>query len=154
METCSGISDHQKCQDCGEGEAGYDGLCEACRYDRLSEEINLKELPLSYRLILKVPGVDRLESVSGVFWALVVPLFIFVNFMVNLYLFMGFAFPYNYLLVSIIPIVLLLVFLKIGLKRFINFWNLNFVRSRLDWDVRKLTKDYVNLIRKQDKRKK
>ena len=154
LETCIGISEHQKCQDCGDGEAGHDGFCDACRHDRLSQKIDLKTLPLSYRLMLKVPGADRIENVSGIFWAIVAPLFIFLSCLVNLYLFVRFAFPYNYLLVSIIPFILLLVFLKIGLKRFINFWNLNFVRSRLDWDVGKLTKDYVKLIRKQEKRKK
>jgi hypothetical protein len=153
LGTCGGMSDHQKCQDCGE-EAGSDGLCDACRYTRLSAKINPIDLPLFYRLLLKIPGTSRLENASGVFWAIVVPIFIFADLMLNLYLFIDFTFPYNYVLVAVIPTLLFLVFLRIGLERFVNFWNLNFTRSRLDWDVTKLTKDYVNLIRKQGKKKK
>jgi hypothetical protein len=147
------ISDHKKCQDCGEEEAGSDGLCDVCRFTKLSAEMNPQELPLFYRLILKIPGVNRLENASGIFWAVIVPIFIFSDSILNFYLFIGFSFPYNYLLVAVFPILLFLVFLRVGLERFINFWNLNFVRSRLDWDVGKLTKEYVNLIRKKGKKK-
>lgn len=153
-ETCSSISEHQsgKCRNCREGEAGYDGLCDACRCDKLSTAIDTKELPLSYRLILKIPKTNLVESASGVFWAIIVPLFIFVDSLINLYLFMWLPFPVNVALVGIVPALVFLVFLRIGLGRFINFWNLNFVRSRLEWNVKEKTKEYIDLLNKQRKR--
>lgn len=107
---------------------------------------------MSHRLILKVPGINLVESASGVFWAIIVPLFIFVDFLMNLYLLMWLPFPVNVALVGIIPAIVLLVFLRVGLERFINFWNLNFVRSSLEWNVKEKAKEYVNLLKKQRKR--
>ncbi len=153
METCSSIGVHQniKCQNCQEDQAGDEGFCDACMYDKLSAAIETKDLPLFYRLILKVPGVSLLESASGVFWAIIVPLFFFLNFLVNLYLFVAFPFPVNAALIAVVPAVTFLVFLKIGLERFINFWNLNFVRSHLEWDVTEKAKEYVSLLKRQKK---
>lgn len=107
---------------------------------------------MSYRLILKIPKTNLVESASGAFWAIIVPLFIFVDFLINLYLLMWLPFPVNVALVGIVPALVLLVFLRIGLGRFINFWNLNFVRSRLEWNVKEKTKEYINLLNKQRKR--
>lgn len=153
METCSNISEQSaKCRNCHEGEAGHDGLCDACRHVKLSAAINTKELPASYRLILKVPGINLVENASGVFWAIVVPLFIFIDSLMNLYLFVGLPFPVNVALVGIIPATVLLIFLRVGLERFINFWNLNFVRSSLEWNVKEKTKEYISLLKKQRKR--
>ena len=64
---------------------------------------------------------------------------------------MAFPFPVNAALIAVVPAVTFLVFLKIGLERFINFWNLNFVRSHLEWDVTEKAKEYVNLLKKQKK---
>ena len=107
---------------------------------------------MSYRLILKIPKTNLVESASGVFWAIIVPLFIFVDSLINLYLFMWLPFPVNVALVGIVPALVFLVFLRIGLGRFINFWNLNFVRSRLEWNIKEKTKEYIDLLNKQRKR--
>jgi len=47
--------------------------------------IDRDKLPFWYRFILKVPGAKFLEECSsGVFWAIVVPVFLMLEFFLNM----------------------------------------------------------------------
>jgi len=85
--------------------------------------IEAKNLPWFYRLILKVPGTDFLEGAGGIFWGILIPIFLMGEFFLSLYLILAFSFPVNVILTSIIPAVSFALFVKISLKRFINWWN-------------------------------
>jgi hypothetical protein len=117
------------------------------------KEIDKDKLPWVYRLILKIPGVDFLENTSsGVFWSLIAPVFLVLEFFLNFYLLLFFPFPVNVILTLIIPAIVLLVFLRISLERFINWWNLTLGEHRRKWDVEKTVQEYLVLLEKKKKK--
>jgi hypothetical protein len=46
-----------------------------------------------------------------------------------------------------------MIFLKITLDRFINWWNAIFGNSGFVWNVDKTLQEYVNLLKKQEEEK-
>jgi hypothetical protein len=116
------------------------------------EKIDKNKLPLIYKLILKVPGSDFIQSISsGIFWSIVVPIFLLLDFFINFFLLLLFPFPINILLTLIIPAAVLMVFLRINLERFINWWNLN-IEDSFKWDVEKSLKEYLTILKEKEKR--
>ncbi|MEM0006926.1 MAG: hypothetical protein QXR89_01485 [Candidatus Bathyarchaeia archaeon] len=83
--------------------------------------IEEKDLPWFYRLILKIPGTDFLEGAGGIFWGILVPTFLMGEFLLSLYFIATFRFPLNILLVLVIPTATFMLFVKISLKRFVNW---------------------------------
>lgn len=121
-----------------------------------TEKIDEKKLPLIYRLFLKLPKptLDFLPDFShGIFWAVIAPLFIALEFFLSLFLLMGLPFPTNILSVSIIPTIIFIIFLRITLERFINWWNATIAHQGFEWNVEKLAKEYSDLLKKQKSKK-
>jgi hypothetical protein len=115
------------------------------------KKIDKSKLPFFYRLILKVPGANFLENVSsGIFWAIVVPIFLVLEFFLNLFLLIYFPFPINIVLTSIIPVAILIVFIRISLERFINWWNLNVGESSFKWNVEETMQEYLAILNKKE----
>lgn len=113
------------------------------------KEIREKDLPWFYRLILKIPGTEFLENAGGVFWAILMPVFLMMEFFLSIFLLVAFPFPINIVLVSIIPTITLALFVKISLKRFINWWNANFGESRFEWNVEKTLDEYISILERR-----
>jgi hypothetical protein len=106
-------------------------------------------LPWYYKLILKIPGTDVLENVSsGLFWAMVVPIFLLVEFFFTLFAVVSFPFPTNIGVASVIPVAVFLVFLRISLQRFINWWGAN-VNDAPEWNIDKTMPEYIKLLKKK-----
>jgi len=118
------------------------------------KKIGRDKLPWFYRLILKIPGADFLvSSSSGVFWAIVVPVFLVLEFFLSIFLILIFPFPVNVLLTAIIPIVVFMIFIKVSLERFMNWWDSIVGESSLEWDVEKRTREYVAFLEKRKEKK-
>ncbi|MEM1551159.1 MAG: hypothetical protein QXH03_00625 [Candidatus Bathyarchaeia archaeon] len=111
--------------------------------------IEEKDLPWFYRLILKIPGTDFLEGAGGIFWGILVPIFLMGEFLLSLYFIVTFRFPLNILLVLIIPTATFILFVKISLKRFINWWNATFGEPGFKWDIERSMKEYLDLLRRR-----
>jgi len=118
-----------------------------------TKEITVKELPWFYKLVLKIPGTDYLESAGGLFWGILAPTFLTLEFFLSLFLLAYFTFPMNVILILVIPLSTFAVFVKITLKRFINWWNANFGKSGLEWDIDKALQEYIDLLKRQNKEK-
>jgi len=120
------------------------------------EKFDKRKLPLIYRIILKLPkpSIDFLPDVSqGIFWAIVVPLFLLAEFFISLILLVTFPFPANILLISIIPTVVFLIFVRIMLERFLNLLNAAMGQQGLEWNIEKVTKEYFDIIEKRKSKK-
>ena len=144
-----GSSQPAKCKVCLTREATLGDLCDQCRNARLAQKIHGGSLPWFYRLLLKLPGVSRIERASGLFYVLVVPILVFLSTLLGLVLLLMFPFPLNILLVAIIPISLLVVLVRLGLERFINLWNLIVAASAVEWNIEKSINEYVELLENQ-----
>lgn len=115
------------------------------------KKIDSKKLPYFHRLLLKIPGANLLaNSSSGVFWAIVVPIFMSLEFFLSLFLLIAFSFPTNVVLAAIVPSFVLVAFLRISLERFINWWNAT-IDPSLEWNAEKKVQDYIDLIRRKKK---
>jgi len=114
--------------------------------------IDKGKLPWYYRLILKIPGADFVENASsGIFWAIIVPIFLILEFFLNISLLVFFPFPMNIALALIVPAVILVVFLRVSLERFINYWN-SAVDGSFEWNVDKSMVEYLELLKKKEKK--
>lgn len=117
-----------------------------------SKEFSMDKLPWFYKLILKIPGTDFLESAGGIFWGIMVPIFMSLDAYLTLFLLVFFPFPINVILIATIPITILLIFIKIILERFINWWNSVFGKSRFEWNVEKAVQEYISLLKKKEEK--
>jgi sensor histidine kinase YesM len=117
------------------------------------EPIDKNKLPWYYRLILKIPGSEFVESTSsGIFWGLIVPVFLVLEFALNITLLLFFPFPTNIALVIIIPAAILLVFLRVSMERFINWWN-SIVDNSFEWNIERTMPEYLDLLKKREEKK-
>jgi len=99
-----------------------------------------------------IPGINSLEgAASGVFWAIVVPIFLVLNFFFTMFMLIWFSFPLNIILAAIVPVAVFVIFIKICLERFVNWWNLVIGESDFVWDVETGIKEYMDLINKKKK---
>lgn len=114
------------------------------------KEIKEEDLPCFYRLILKVPGAEFLENAGGVFWAILMPIFLAFEYFLNIYFLISFPFPANVVLILIVPTVTFVLFVKISLKRFITWWNANFGKSHFEWNIEKTINEYLNLLEENE----
>ena len=121
--------------------------------DHEVKRINRKELPWYYKLVLKIPGTHFLENAGGIFWGVITPTFLILEFFLSIFLMTSFTFPMNLVLTSIIPISTFTIFIKISLDRFINWWNAIFGNSGFAWNVDETMQEYVNLLKKQEGKK-
>jgi len=123
---------------------------------RETGKINKNKLPFIYRLILKLPKIS-LEHVPytfhGIFWAIIIPIFIIIEFFVSVFLLTYFIFPLNIILAGIIPLTIFVFFLKFMLERAINWWNSVFGEP-FKWNIEKAANEYLKLLRKQNKKEK
>ena len=127
-----------------------DSTSRAERSEVGNERIDKRNMPLAYRLILKVPmpSLDFLPDVShGIFWAVIVPIFVVLESYLGLLLLLAFPFPTNYVLAGLIPGSILLLFLRIQLERFINWWNAEVAQQGFKWNVEKAAVEYFDLLK-------
>ncbi|MGB9756376.1 MAG: hypothetical protein ACPLVJ_01150 [Candidatus Bathyarchaeales archaeon] len=68
----------------------------------------------------------------------------------NLFLLLLFPFPINIVLTSIIPVAILIIFIRISLERFLNWWNLNVGEGSLEWNVEKSVQEYLAILKEKE----
>jgi hypothetical protein len=118
------------------------------------ERIDRGKLPLFYKLILKIPipAISTFIDIpSGIFYAIIFPIFVFLDFFLNIYFLIGFNFPVNILLVCVVPVAILVIFVRVTADRFINWWNSSVVGEYAQREVKKIFEEYVALL--ENKRK-
>jgi hypothetical protein len=119
------------------------------------KKIDRDKLPLIYRLILKVPGAEFLENCSsGIFWAMVMPVFLTIEFFLNMFILVYFWFPLNIILASIIPTTIFLIFVRISLQRFINWWNSEVASQGFKWNLEEKIQEYLAMLKNKEEKEK
>lgn len=120
------------------------------------EKIDREKLPLFYRLLLKVPIPSIGTSIdipSGIFWAVILPIFLTLDFFLNIYFLIGFSFPINIFLMCVVPVAILLIFVRVTIDRFINWWNSGVVGGYTQRELKKVLQEYLALRENKDKNK-
>ncbi len=121
-----------------------------------AEKEDQLKLPWIHRLILKLPKINLPTSgdLQGIYWTIVIPVFFTCEFFLSLFLLIAFPFPINLVVTGIIPVAVFVVFVKVQLERFMNWWNLNFRSEPMEWNVEKASDEYIKLLQKQRSRNK
>ena len=109
------------------------------------KRIEEKDLPILYRLLFKIP-LKSLGSSSGAFWALVCPILLLLNFFFDFFILVYFSFPINVILALAVPAVVFILFVRIILERFINWWNNFVVSGYVKRDLGEVLDEYITLI--------
>lgn len=116
------------------------------------ENLHPKKLPIFYRLILKLPQptLERFpQGFQGIFWAIVIPVFLASQFFLGLFLLISFSFPVNLVLAITIPIILLIIFVRVRLELDINFLDLIMTKRSCEWNVENAVNEYIDLLQKK-----
>ena len=109
------------------------------------KRIEEKDLPIPYRFLIKIP-LKSLESSSGIFWALVCPILLLLNFFFDFFILVYFPFPINIILALVVPAVVFILFVRVILERFINWWNNFVVSGYVKKDLEEVLDEYITLI--------
>jgi hypothetical protein len=111
------------------------------------KQLNKDSLPWFYKLLLRIPMANVFEGASaGIFWAIIVPCFLSVEFFLSIFLLVCFAFPINIIIAGIVPATIFIIFVRISLERFINWWNAS-IDTSFKWNVERMTQEYVDSLK-------
>jgi len=131
--------------------------------DNLSREMSPQYRVIA-KLMLKLPNpsipffvLKRLPLLEGIFYGLVLPIFVFLFGAIVVWLFpvatLAFGFPLNVIIVLLLPTIVFVVFIRIQLERTINWWRSVFGSHR-DWDSSKSISELIELFKEQQRRTK
>ncbi|MGD0979776.1 MAG: hypothetical protein ABR962_11640 [Candidatus Bathyarchaeia archaeon] len=118
------------------------------------QRIDREKLPLFYRFILKIPipAISTFIDIpSGIFYAIILPIFVSLDIFLNIYFLIGFSFPINIFLVCVVPVVILVIFVRLTADRFINWWNSGVVGGYVQRDVKEILKEYLAMRENKSK---
>ena len=101
---------------------------------------------------IPIPEISTAVNVpSGVFYVVILPIFIFLDFLANIYFLIGFGFPVNVILFCVVPVAILVVFIRVTADRFINLWNSSVIGGFAQREIKEVLKEYLAL--RENKRK-
>jgi hypothetical protein len=119
------------------------------------EKVEVSRLPFLYRLLLKFPNV-KIESLpsmlQGMYWAVILPILVGTETLVTFCLIAFIPPPMNLIAALAIPAVIFIVFVKIMLERFIDWWNGLVGNQTNQWNVSQKVTEYKELLDKSKKR--
>jgi len=117
------------------------------------KRLNIDSLPWFYKLLLKIPMANVFEGASsGIFWAIIVPCFLAVEFFLSIFLLVYFVFPINIIIAGMIPATIFLIFVRISLERFINWWN-GSIDTGFKWNVERMAQEYIDSLKPKEEEK-
>lgn len=115
------------------------------------QKIDKNKLPIFFRLLLSLPNV-KLQSLPGImqgmFWAVILPLFLGTEALVTFCLISFLPPPINLIATLAIPAVIFIAFVKIALDRFIVWWNGLVSCQTQQWNVSEKVTEYTELMEK------
>jgi hypothetical protein len=114
------------------------------------------DLPWFYRLVLRLPRLsleDFPERLQGLFWVLILPVFVMVDFFVDFGLLGCLPFPYNFVSVVVFTSILVMFMLRIFLERALNTRRAIISEGRFRWDIERSFQQYSELLEKHKRDK-
>jgi hypothetical protein len=92
------------------------------------------------------------SSFEGIFYAVILPLFVFFSGILVLWLFpmasLAFGFPLNVVVTLLLPAIILVVFLRVQMERKISWWRSIF-GPPVEWNPSKSLDELTELFKKQ-----
>lgn len=122
-------------------------------YDGDAED---SEIPLLYRIILRFPrlSIDGFsDRFQGLFWALILPIFVVSDTMATLLLMVCLPFPLNFISVVTLTSMILMFMLRIFVERELNMRRAIVEEGRFRWNVETAIQEYAQLLQKRKRGK-
>ena len=116
------------------------------------KKVERDRLPWFYKLVLKIPGTDFLESSGGIFWAIIVPIFVLLNVLLCWFLLLCFPFPINVIFTAVTPVAVSIIFIKISLQRFLTWWDSTLGKSHFEWNIEETMQEYLSLLKNKEEK--
>jgi len=117
------------------------------------DSANDDQLPLIYKLILKIPKLSlggASEKVQGIFWAVILPVLVMCEFLINLMLLTYAHFPFNVLSVILFNSVVGLLAIRILVERALNSEKAILNQGHFEWKVEETFNEYLRCLRKDE----
>jgi len=128
----------------------------------------LEQIPLPYRIVVKVllklPNprlpfflLRKFPELEGIIWAVVAPVVVvsyaYCFALLIPFLSLHFSFPWNIVIGFLIPVIILLFFIRVQLERAIHWWR-NIYQPSKEWKVSEKVEELLKDFQKQQKAKK
>lgn len=117
------------------------------------DSANDDQLPLIYKLILKIPKLSlggASEKAHGIFWAVILPILVICEFLTNLMLLTYPHFPFNVLSVILFNSVVGLFAIRILVERALNSEKAILNQGHFEWKVEEIFNEYLRCLRKDE----
>jgi hypothetical protein len=111
-----------------------------------------QNVPLWCRILLKIPKLEANvfgERFQGIFWIIVVPVFLFCDFFMNLYVVMALSFPFNFVILLLTNLVIVLFLSRILVERTLQAQEAILNEATFRWDVESSFKEYLSILNKK-----
>lgn len=122
-------------------------------YDGDAED---SEISLLYRIILRFPRL-RIDGFSdrfqGLFWGLILPIFVMSDTMATLLLMICLPFPLNFISVVTLTSMILMFMLRIFIERELSMRRAIAEEGRFRWNVETAIQEYAQLLQKRKRDK-
>jgi hypothetical protein len=115
-----------------------------------------RNMPLWCKILLRVPELDLGgfgERFQGIFWIILVPVFLFCDFFMNLYVVMALSFPLNFVIFFFTNIVIATFLLRILVERTLQAQEAIFNEESFQWNVESSFKEYLSILNKKNAKK-
>jgi ABC-type transport system involved in cytochrome bd biosynthesis fused ATPase/permease subunit len=115
-----------------------------------------QNVPLWCRVLLKIPQLDLGvfgERFQGIFWVIILPVFLICDFFMNLYVVMALSFPFNFAILLFANLVIVLFLLRILVDRTLQAQEAILNEGRFQWDVESSFKEYLSILNEKKTRK-
>jgi hypothetical protein len=111
-----------------------------------------QNMPLWCKVLLRIPQLDLGvfgERFQGIFWIIIVPVFLFCDFFMNLYVIMALSFPVNFIIFIFTNSVIVLFLLRILVDRTLHAQKAILSEKSFQWDVESSFEEYLSLLNKK-----
>jgi ABC-type transport system involved in cytochrome bd biosynthesis fused ATPase/permease subunit len=115
-----------------------------------------QNVPLWCRVLLRIPQLDLGvfgERFQGIFWMIILPVFLICDFFMNLLVLTWLSFPFNLALLLFANLLIVLFLLRILVDRALQAQEAILNQGRFRWDIEGSFKEYLSILNEKKTRK-
>jgi len=115
-----------------------------------------QNVPLWCRVLLRIPQLNLDvfgERFQGIFWMIILPVFLICDFFMNLLVLTWLSFPFNLALLLFANLLIVLFLLRILVDRALQAQEAILNQGRFRWDIEGSFKEYLSILNEKKTRK-
>jgi ABC-type transport system involved in cytochrome bd biosynthesis fused ATPase/permease subunit len=115
-----------------------------------------QNVPLWCKVLLRIPQLNLDvfgERFQGIFWMIILPVFLICDFFMNLLVLTWLSFPFNLALLLFANLLIVLFLLRILVDRALQAQEAILNQGRFRWDIESSFKEYLSILNEKKTRK-